>query len=252
MVEIADVDLVNGIPTTGTGTVPTLSRVLTALALVNTNLGIIDGRVDTLESLTAATNASVDTLEALIASTNTKLDTLITRAPAVGRLAAAASPSTALSTEDKTALDLVSTRIDALALLVDTLETLIASTNTKADTQIGHLSSIATSSADTTPVDIKYIPSNAEYELVAASATDQIMGATGAVGDYLSNILVVPLTAAPGTITLKDGTVTVAVFTPPASLTPFNIPIQLLSVQAGGWKLSTGVNLSLVATGNFT
>src|SRR5215217_2406319 len=44
-----------------------------------------------------------------------------------------------------------------------------------------------------------------EYETVAASATDQALGATGATGDYLSGVLVVPATTSPGAVSIKDG-----------------------------------------------
>ena len=40
--------------------------------------------------------------------------------------------------------------------------------------------------------------SNAEYETVAASQTDQVLGATGATGDYLGDLLIVPATTSPG------------------------------------------------------
>ena len=36
-----------------------------------------------------------------------------------------------------------------------------------------------------------------EYETVAASATAQVLGATGAAGDYISHIIVVPTTTSP-------------------------------------------------------
>src|SRR5690349_6577571 len=41
------------------------------------------------------------------------------------------------------------------------------------------------------------------YETVAASATDQALGATGATGDFLAGILVVPGTTSPGAVSIK-------------------------------------------------
>lgn len=57
----------------------------------------------------------------------------------VGRQAAAASKSLALSTEDKTVLDSLDTKLSTIDGRVDGLETLITSTNTKLDTVITSL-----------------------------------------------------------------------------------------------------------------
>ena len=41
------------------------------------------------------------------------------------------------------------------------------------------------------------------YETVAASTTAQVLGAgSGAVGDYIAGVLVIPLTTSPGAVTL--------------------------------------------------
>ena len=39
-----------------------------------------------------------------------------------------------------------------------------------------------------------------DYETVAASQTDQVLGSTGATGDYFSGILIVPGTTAAGAV----------------------------------------------------
>lgn len=94
-----------------------------------------------------------------------------------------------------------------------------------------------------------------EYETVAASQTDQVMGGTGGVGDYLSHILVVPATTSPGVVQIKDGAGSaITVFTggavSVASLVPFTIQVQAYSL-AGSWKLTTGTNVSLLVVGDF-
>lgn len=94
-----------------------------------------------------------------------------------------------------------------------------------------------------------------EYETVAASQTDQVMGATGAAGDLLSGLLVIPATTSPGAVSIKDGSgAAITVFTGGASsvsnLVPFYIPLAL---RAGtNWKVTTGANVSVIASGNFT
>lgn len=98
-----------------------------------------------------------------------------------------------------------------------------------------------------------------DYETVAASQTDQVMGATGAVGDMLSGVLIVPATTSPGAVQIKDGNGSaITIFTGGASsvsnLTPFFIPlgIKALAATTPGWKITTGANVSAIGVGNFT
>ncbi|MGE3712645.1 MAG: hypothetical protein AB7G35_23620 [Hyphomicrobiaceae bacterium] len=94
-----------------------------------------------------------------------------------------------------------------------------------------------------------------EYETVAASQTAQVLGATGAVGDYISGILVVPATTSPGAIVLLDNATSITVFAGGASsvsnLVPFFIPLGMKSVS-GAWKITTGADVSCIGIGNFT
>lgn len=95
----------------------------------------------------------------------------------------------------------------------------------------------------------------AEYETVAASQTAQVIGATGAAGDLISHILVIPATTSPGNVLLLDNATSITVFTGGASsvgdLIPFIIPLNMKSVS-GAWKITTGSNVSCVAVGEFT
>jgi hypothetical protein len=107
----------------------------------------------------------------------------------------------------------------------------------------------------TGPVTIADI-SAGEYEPVAALQTNQPLGPTGALNDWLDHILVVPATTSPGAIAIKDGSNTaITVFTGGASsvsnLVPFAIPIMAKSVS-GAWQITTGANVSAVGFGNFT
>ncbi len=98
-----------------------------------------------------------------------------------------------------------------------------------------------------------------DVETVAASATAQILGATGAVGDRLDYLLVVPATTSPGAISITDGDGTpITVFaggaTSLSNLIPFAIPWGKACVNATtpGWKVTTGANVSVVGFGDFT
>lgn len=94
------------------------------------------------------------------------------------------------------------------------------------------------------------------YETVAASQTAQVLGPTGAIGDYLAGVLIVPATTSPGAVAIKDGAGSaVTIFTGGASsvsnLVPFFVPVGARSA-AGAWQVTTGANVSAVATGLFT
>lgn len=229
----------------------------TAIDLINTNLGVIDGRVDGLETAVAATNT-------LLTTQNTYLDGV------------------------ETAVALTNTKLDTLAGLVDTLETLVTASNTKLDaantsldviegasistspapvnqSQLNGVAALAgngvtgtgsqrvTIASDNTPFGIKLAQD--EYEAVAASATNQNLGATGASGDYLSHVTVYPATTTPGSVVIKDGGTTIATFPggsgSVSNLVPFTMVVGAKSVS-GAWNITTTTNVSCVAVGDFT
>jgi hypothetical protein len=92
-----------------------------------------------------------------------------------------------------------------------------------------------------------------EYETVAASQTAQVLGATGAAGDYLSHVILQPATTAAGTTTILDNATVIFTFTTGtlADLRPIVVPINAFSVL-GAWKITTGASIAAVAFGNFT
>jgi hypothetical protein len=96
-----------------------------------------------------------------------------------------------------------------------------------------------------------------DYETIAASQTTQAMGATGAVGDYLAGVLIIPATTAAGAVSIKDGSNTaINIFvgggtTALTIVTPFYVQIGAKSA-VGAWQVTTGANVSAIAFGNFT
>lgn len=102
-----------------------------------------------------------------------------------------------------------------------------------------------------TPVEI----SPTTYETVAAGQTAQVLGTTGALGDYLEYVEVVPATTSPGAVTLIDGATSITLFPGGASsvldLKPFPVPWGSRSV-IGSYKITTGANVSVIAHGRFT
>lgn len=95
-----------------------------------------------------------------------------------------------------------------------------------------------------------------DYETIAASQTDQVLGLSGAAGDYISSLLVIPATTSPGPVSIKDGSgSSITVFTGGASsvsnLVPFSIPLGMTST-GGAWKVTTGSNVSAIGVGSFS
>lgn len=99
------------------------------------------------------------------------------------------------------------------------------------------------------------VPAGYEYETVAASQTAQALGATGATGDLINGILVIPASTSPGNVILLDNATSITVFAGGASsvsnLVPFFIPLGIKSVS-GAWKITTGASVSCIGVGDFT
>lgn len=96
-------------------------------------------------------------------------------------------------------------------------------------------------------------PDPSEYETVAASQTDQVLGPTGAASDVLHHIVIQPTTTAAGTVTVKDGTTVIFTFTAGtlSDLKPIVVPFGTRSLN-GAFKVTTGANVAVIAFGKFT
>ncbi|MDD2706349.1 MAG: hypothetical protein PHU07_13610 [Acidocella sp.] len=110
-----------------------------------------------------------------------------------------------------------------------------------------------TMATDQPPLGVK---APGDYETVAASQADQVLGATGAAGDYLDQLLLIPANANPGAVSIKDGAgAAITVFAGGAAsvavLDAIPVPIHATSA-AGAWKVTTGADVSVIATGKFT
>jgi hypothetical protein len=93
-----------------------------------------------------------------------------------------------------------------------------------------------------------------EWEYVAASATNQVLGPTGALGDYLRRVLIVPETTGAGTVSIKDGSgSSLNIFTTGtlADLKPLPLELGMFSAD-GAWQMSTGTNVHVFVWGTFT
>ena len=93
-----------------------------------------------------------------------------------------------------------------------------------------------------------------DWETVAASQSDQVLGGSGEVGDYLDKLVCVVATAATSQVQIKDGggsAITVLPNNVGSGVGTYSIPIMLKS-KAGAWKITTAAGVSVIASGIFT
>ncbi len=98
-------------------------------------------------------------------------------------------------------------------------------------------------------------PYRYQYEHVAASQTAQVLGGTGAVGDYLHRIICTVTTSATGNVVIVDGTgtgiLTHTVLPALSGVGVFNVEMNVASTT-GPWKITTGAGVEVMAVGIFS
>lgn len=91
-----------------------------------------------------------------------------------------------------------------------------------------------------------------DFETVAAGQTDQVLGATGAAGDWLAKLTCAVATAATSAVSIKDGAgSSIPVLAANTPIGTYTIPLSLISI-AGAWSVTTGAGVSVIASGDFT
>lgn len=93
-----------------------------------------------------------------------------------------------------------------------------------------------------------------DYETVAASQTDQVLGVTGAAGDFLHKLICVVTTAATAVVQIKDGggsAITVFPNSPGGGVGTYVLDFNIVST-AGAWKVTTGAGVAVIGIGRFT
>ena len=95
------------------------------------------------------------------------------------------------------------------------------------------------------------------YEHVAAGQTAQVLGPTGAKGDYLHRLICTVTTAASGNVLIVDGsgtgilTHTVLPASAGTGINVYNIEVNAVSAD-GAWKVTTGAGVEVMAVGIFS
>ncbi len=90
-----------------------------------------------------------------------------------------------------------------------------------------------------------------KYEHIAASATAQVLGATGAAGDYLHRLIITVSATATSTVSLLDNNASHVLLAANSAIGVYSVEVNSKSVN-GAWKITTGAGAEVLAIGNFT
>jgi hypothetical protein len=91
-----------------------------------------------------------------------------------------------------------------------------------------------------------------QYQAVAASQTDKVLGPQGgAKGDIIDTLVVTVATSATGTVDIQDGSDTAIPLT--AANTPIGVYVIYLNAmsRSGAWSITTGAGATALAIGRF-
>lgn len=94
---------------------------------------------------------------------------------------------------------------------------------------------------------------NSHYETVAASQSDQALGATGGAGDFLDSLVITVGTAASAAVSIKDGggsSIPIIPNSPGGGIGVYCVRIAAKS-QRGAWSVTTGAGSTVLAVGEF-
>ena len=97
-------------------------------------------------------------------------------------------------------------------------------------------------------------PYRYQYEHVAASQTAQVLGGTGAAGDYIHRLACTVSTAATGNVIILDGAGFSHTILPAlvgGVVGQYNIELNTIS-RNGAWKITTGAGVEVLAVGIFS
>ena len=97
-------------------------------------------------------------------------------------------------------------------------------------------------------------PYRYQREHVAASQTTQVLGGTGAAGDYIHRLVCTVSTAATAAVQIKDGSATAHTLlpnSPGGGIGVYNIELNAVS-RTGAWQVTTGAGVEVLAIGVFS
>lgn len=101
------------------------------------------------------------------------------------------------------------------------------------------------------------LPLSTDYETIAASQADQILGPTGKVGDVLEVLVITVNTAATAAVSIKDGDGAAIGIMPNSPGGGIGVYTVRLGARCNrpttpGWKVTTGAGSTALAIGKFS
>ena len=93
-----------------------------------------------------------------------------------------------------------------------------------------------------------------DYETVAASQTDQVLGITGGKGDLLHRLIITVTTASTSAVTIKDGGGSAIAIMPSnvgSGKGVYSVEVNAAS-KVGAWSVTTSGGAIVLAVGQFT
>lgn len=264
MPNLTSVTLTSGVPTAGTGVVSTLDNVIGSAGLPSSNVLTVQGNAvgtpipvagPIVVNAGTDLNTSALALDATLTGGTQRTGLVNSTGTIVASIRAASSPPQTTDTSlvvsiNPNCIDFGSGTGGAHTqrMLLDT-------------SQLGSLGAApASTSAPVIPATdwagstVAVRQAAAYYVTVAQSQTGSVLqSSSGATGDYIDHIVVVPATTSPGVVTLLDNVTSITVFTggTVSDIKTWDIPLRMVS-RSGAWKITTGSNVSVIAVGKFS
>jgi hypothetical protein len=230
------VGVVNGVPNSGTGDASTIDALMAdggqATIGVTTGAAVVTSATGTLQGYLRG-------IVSLLVSGITVTSHAVTNA---GTFAVQAAATLTAET----------TKVIGVVRLADGSGNLLTSTTNALDLNLksGVNANGVADPANSAPV----INARYAYHTVAASTGPTTMG-TGATGDTMMGIYVIPSSTTVGAITLTDNATAITVYaggTYNADLKPFLIDLMGIKSVSGAWKITTLAGASVIGIGIFT
>ena len=95
-------------------------------------------------------------------------------------------------------------------------------------------------------------PYRYQYKTVAAGVTGQVLGGTGAKGDYIHRLIINTITVPSAGVTLIDGSTSIVIQTASSAVIGVqSIEVNMASAN-GRWSVTTGAGATVIGVGIFS
>lgn len=98
-----------------------------------------------------------------------------------------------------------------------------------------------------------FVGGGTDYEIVAASQTNQVCGPVGGAGDILNRVIITVATAATAQTQIKDGSNTAHTILPNSPGGGIGVYVVEINARSssGAWQITTGAGATAICVGRF-